>query len=63
MSLEIFIIAALIVANGVFAMAGGYLMITAMNQLGLPWLPALIVACIAVALGISLLLGRAVTRP
>jgi len=27
-------------AHGVFAMAGGYLMITATQKLGLPWLPA-----------------------
>ena len=28
-------------AHGVFAMAGGYLMITGMQKLGLPWLAAL----------------------
>src|SRR5258707_2891289 len=44
-------------AHGVFAMAGGYLMITAMQQLGLPWLPALLLACAAVAAA-SMLLER-----
>jgi branched-chain amino acid transport system permease protein len=37
-------------AHGVFAMAGGYLVITAMARLGLPWLPAVVLSCIAVAL-------------
>ena len=36
-------------AHGVFAMAGGYLMITLMNRLGLAWLPALVLACLIVA--------------
>src|SRR3954451_2222814 len=36
-------------AHGVFAMAGGYLMITGMQKLGLPWLAALALACVAVA--------------
>ncbi len=36
-------------AHGVFAMAGGYLMITFMGELGLPWLPALVVSCLAVS--------------
>jgi branched-chain amino acid transport system permease protein len=36
-------------AHGVFAMAGGYLMISAMQKLGLAWLPALLLACVAVA--------------
>lgn len=36
-------------AHGVFAMAGGYLMYTLMASLGLPWLPALALACIVVA--------------
>src|SRR3954464_9252077 len=36
-------------AHGVFAMAGGYLMITLMGSYGIPWLPALILACLAVA--------------
>ena len=44
-------------AHGVFAMAGGYLMITAMTKLGMAWLPALVVACIVVALG-SMVLER-----
>src|SRR5690349_24479717 len=44
-------------AHGVFAMAGGYLMITVMERFGLPWLPAIILACIAVALA-SMVLER-----
>jgi branched-chain amino acid transport system permease protein len=44
-------------AHGVFAMAGGYLMISAMQKLGLAWLPALLLACAAVALA-SMLLER-----
>ncbi|HEX5476932.1 MAG TPA: branched-chain amino acid ABC transporter permease [Burkholderiales bacterium] len=44
-------------AHGVFAMAGGYLMITLMGRLGLPWLPALALACVLVALG-SVVLER-----
>jgi branched-chain amino acid transport system permease protein len=36
-------------AHGVFAMAGGYLMLTLMTWLGLPWLPALALACLVVA--------------
>lgn len=44
-------------AHGVFAMAGGYVMITAMQDYGLPWLPALAIACIVVALG-SIVLER-----
>ena len=44
-------------AHGVFAMAGGYLMFTAMTTFGLPWLPALAVACVVVALG-SMVLER-----
>ena len=44
-------------AHGVFAMAGGYLMITAMTRLGLPWLAALALACILVALA-SVVLER-----
>ena len=44
-------------AHGVFAMAGGYLMITAMQKLGLAWLPALVLACAAVALA-SMVLER-----
>ena len=44
-------------AHGVFAMAGGYLMISAMQRLGLAWLPALLLACAAVALA-SMLLER-----
>ena len=44
-------------AHGVFAMAGGYVMITAMQDFGLPWLPALAVACVVVALA-SMVLER-----
>ncbi len=44
-------------AHGVFAMAGGYLMISAMTKLGLPWLPALLLACVLVALA-SMVLER-----
>jgi branched-chain amino acid transport system permease protein len=44
-------------AHGVFAMAGGYLMISTMQKLGLPWLPALVLACVAVALA-SMVLER-----
>jgi branched-chain amino acid transport system permease protein len=36
-------------AHGVFAMAGGYLMITLMSRLGIAWLPALLLACAIVA--------------
>jgi branched-chain amino acid transport system permease protein len=36
-------------AHGVFAMAGGYLMYTAMARFGLPWLPALLLAVVVVA--------------
>jgi branched-chain amino acid transport system permease protein len=45
-------------AHGVFAMAGGYLMITVMERFGAPWLPALVLACLAVALA-SMVLERA----
>jgi branched-chain amino acid transport system permease protein len=44
-------------AHGVFAMAGGYVMITLMQTLGLPWLPALAGACFLVALA-SMVLER-----
>jgi branched-chain amino acid transport system permease protein len=37
-------------AHGVFAMAGGYAMISLMDRFGMPWLPALLLACAAVAL-------------
>jgi branched-chain amino acid transport system permease protein len=36
-------------AHGVFAMAGGYLMITLMSRFGVAWLPALVLACVIVA--------------
>lgn len=49
-------------AHGVFAMAGGYLVITAMAHLGLPWLPALIVSCVVVALA-SMVLERLLYAP
>src|SRR3954471_5031888 len=38
-------------AHGVFAMAGGYLMITLMERTGIPWAAALASACALVALG------------
>jgi branched-chain amino acid transport system permease protein len=44
-------------AHGVFAMAGGYLMISTMQKLGLAWLPALLLACAAVAVA-SMVLER-----
>jgi branched-chain amino acid transport system permease protein len=44
-------------AHGVFAMAGGYVMYSLMTDHGLPWLPALALACVAVAAG-SILLER-----
>ena len=42
-------------AHGVFAMAGGYLMISSMQKLGLPWLAALLLACVLVAAGSAVL--------
>src|SRR5262249_21387494 len=36
-------------AHGVFAMGGGYLMLSLMDRTGMPWLPALIVSCLTVA--------------
>src|SRR3954463_19291 len=36
-------------AHGVFAMAGGYLMITLMERAGLPWAAALALACLLVS--------------
>ena len=45
-------------AHGVFAMAGGYLMISTMARLGLPWLPALVLSCVVVAIA-SMVLERA----
>lgn len=45
-------------AHGVFAMAGGYVMYSLMGDHGLPWLPALLAACVAVAVG-SIVLERA----
>jgi branched-chain amino acid transport system permease protein len=44
-------------AHGVFAMAGGYVMYTLMGDLGMAWLPALALACVAVAAG-SIVLER-----
>src|SRR6266550_4846292 len=37
-------------AHGVFAMAGGYVLTSFMNRLGAPFLPALLVAAVAVSL-------------
>lgn len=42
-------------AHGVFAMAGGYLMYTAMTRFDLPWVPALLVACLVVAVASTVL--------
>jgi branched-chain amino acid transport system permease protein len=36
-------------AHGVFAMLGGYATVTFMNQLGVPFLPALAISCVLVA--------------
>jgi branched-chain amino acid transport system permease protein len=48
-------------AHGVFAMAGGYLTITAMSRLGLPFLPALLAGVIIVA-AVAMLLERVLFR-
>jgi branched-chain amino acid transport system permease protein len=44
-------------AHGVFAMAGGYVTVTLMNDHGVPFAPALLVACIVVA-AVSAVLER-----
>ena len=44
-------------AHGVFAMAGGYLMLSLMERFGLPWVAALALACCAVAVA-SIVLER-----
>lgn len=44
-------------AHGVFAMAGGYLMISLMGSFGLPWAAALALACVLVSL-LSIVLER-----
>ena len=49
-------------AHGMFAMAGGYLLVTLMARAGIGFLPALPVVFFAVAIG-SLLLERALYRP
>lgn len=49
-------------AHGVFAMAGGYLMVTLMSQAGIGFLPSLPIVFCVVALG-SLLLERTLYRP
>lgn len=48
-------------AHGVFAAAGGYVMVTLMNRLGLPFVPALAAAVAAVAAG-SVVLERLLYR-
>ena len=48
-------------AHGVFAMVGGYLTISAMSRLGLPFLPAVAVAVLAVA-ALGMLVERALCR-
>jgi branched-chain amino acid transport system permease protein len=49
-------------AHGVFAMAGGYLLVTLMSKAGIGFLPALPIIFFAVALG-SLVLERTLYRP
>src|SRR5665811_1915557 len=49
-------------AHGVFAMAGGYLLVTLMGQAGIGFLASLPVIFVTVALG-SLLLERVLYRP
>ena len=48
-------------AHGVFAMAGGYLTVTAMSRLGLPFLPSVALAVVLVALA-GMLLERTLYR-
>src|SRR5487761_33277 len=48
-------------AHGVFAAAGGYLMLTLMNGYGVPFPLALAIACLAVAVG-SVVLERLLYR-
>jgi len=45
-------------AHGVFAMAGGYLMITLMERTGMPWIAALALSCVGVAVA-SMILEKA----
>src|SRR5687768_3217926 len=48
-------------AHGVFAMAGGYLTITTMSRLGLPFLPAVLAGVLIVA-AVAMLLERVLFR-
>jgi len=48
-------------AHGVFAMAGGYLTVTAMSRLGLPFLPSVALSVVVVALA-GMLLERTLYR-
>ena len=48
-------------AHGVFAMAGGYLTISAMSRLGVPFLPAVAISVVAVA-ALGMLVERALCR-
>src|SRR3989338_8626004 len=48
-------------AHGVFAMAGGYLTVTAMSRLGLPFLPSVALAVVLVALA-GMVLERTLYR-
>lgn len=48
-------------AHGVFAMAGGYLTVTAMSRLGLPFLPSVALAVVLVAIA-GMLLERTLYR-
>jgi branched-chain amino acid transport system permease protein len=49
-------------AHGVFAMAGGYLGVTLMNSWGVPFVPAMLAAIVAVAL-VSVVLERTLYSP
>ena len=49
-------------AHGAFAMAGGYVLVSLMNSLGVPFLPALVIAAIVVAV-FSVPFERVLYRP
>src|SRR6266542_3449611 len=48
-------------AHGVFAMTGGYLTVTAMSRLGLPFLPSIALAVVLVA-AVGMVLERTLYR-
>jgi branched-chain amino acid transport system permease protein len=48
-------------AHGVFAMLGGYVTVTLMNRVGIPFLAALVIGCIVVAI-VGFVLERALYR-